>query len=121
MELLSKNHPRFCAKYLSAVGEVETPRNRRFPIVKVGEMLFEESRCSSSEFKPGDVAYIAKRLPTLRREQNRWMIHKIILAEAHWLYMANCRRSPKEQRSQPYPARAQTWFGSNTRLLIRIR
>lgn len=115
MDLLPKGHPRFCAKYVAFVEIVESPQKGAGRTLRGINMEYILSR-SSSGLKVGDIVFIAKRMPTLRSQPQKWAIHKIVLAEAYWMHQHNVKLTPKEQRVRGYSSYPETHFGHNTYL-----
>ncbi len=116
MDKLSRNHPRFCARYRRFVGEVESPGKYFPPQVSVHGERFSLTQ-GRVEYEPGEAVYVARRVPVLRGQPSRWQIHLIELPEAYWYYESWYRSQEQGRRVGPYKAYAQTWFGSAIRLL----
>ena len=122
MEILKKNHPRFCAHYVAFVGQTSSPRKTKYSELQCGADKFKFAQYStkSGDLQPGDIVYVAKLKPTYQGEPCLWEIHKITVPEVYWHYESWANRTPKEQRTRPYLPYAQTWFGHGTYLVAKI-
>jgi len=116
MEVLPKNHPRFCARYVGFIGKVVVPRNARADALNIAGKRFDFVY-SSGDLAVGDEVYIAKLIPTHRSLGRVWEIHKIVLAESYFHYQWFAARTEKEKRKHPYQPYPETWFGSRSRLI----
>lgn len=121
MEKLDKTNARFCAKYVKFVGVAYTKRGNCGIGMVVDGIKFGFDYSSSRDFQVGEKVYIAKRIPTQRHEDQKWEIHQIELPEVYWNYEYFMTRPNKQQRAFPYTPMAQTWFGSNTRIVKKIK
>lgn len=106
MEKLSKNHPRFCAKYVQKIGIAKQEKVGWQRVFKLHGKYFI---CSYGDtYQPGDKVLVVKRVPN---PGNEWIVHEIILCEDYWHYEYFMNRSAKEQRTTPYKPVASGWFG----------
>jgi hypothetical protein len=119
MDKLEKNHARFCAKYVKFVGVAFNNRKTR-EILTINGEAFAFKYPSSNDFKVGDVVYLAKRIPTVKGQPQKWEVHQIVLPELYWWYEYNERRTPKEKRVKPYEPMANYWFGRNRFIVTKL-
>lgn len=110
METLHKNHPRFCAQYIKQVGVAKEERIGWCRALKLDDKFYIYQHLTT-QHKVGDTVLIAKRIAQPGRE---WMLHEIKLGEDYWTYQYFMNKTAKEQRTNPYQARTQGWWSSDT-------
>ena len=122
MEILSKNHPRFCAKYVKAVGIAEK--------IKVGWDSFYlldgkyyvvYSSCMGLP-EIGQHVLLAKKV---KLPNNLWEVHEIVLPECYWYYVnwyyvIHMNKCTKKQRSDNYVPSANMYCGGETVMLFPL-
>lgn len=123
MELLSKNHPRFCCQYIRLVGEFEMPNCRQYwSDIVIGKEVFKFSHFTRNDFKVGDEVYIAKFIPTLRHEKCRVRVHCIRLAEDYWHYCYYHKNdNAKYFRTHKYNPVPDTNFNRRTYIIVKTK
>lgn len=121
MDKLKKNHARFCAKYVRFVGVGFTKRRFRGENLTIGSEEFCFNYPSLNDVNVGDVVYLAKRVPTVRGQPQKWEVHQITVPESYWWYEHCEDRTPKEKRVNPYKPYAVTWFGSNRFIVQKLK
>ena len=104
LPLVSQNDPRFCAQYITYMGEAVVPPSVGFAQARlqVGAvtLAFVVGR---RDYAVRDEVYLAKRVPTPRGAPQRWRVHCIRLAQAYWHFEQLQHLSVKEQRkTTPY-------------------
>jgi hypothetical protein len=118
VEVLRKNHPRFCSKYVRFIGLAETPRKQRPSLssLNIGNQSFSRV-WGSSDLNVGDRVFIAKEVPTLRGRARIWAVHEIILPEAYWRYESyekDVASGRINRRKNPYVPYVETRLGHCT-------
>ena len=121
MDKLKKNHARFCAKYVGFVGVGFTNRKNFAETLKINGEEFAFKYPSLDDFKVGDVVYLAKRVPTVRGQPQKWEVHQVTVPESYWWYEHCEDRTPKEKRVKPYVPYANAWFGNNQFIVRKLK
>lgn len=100
MEILSKNHPRFCARYISKVGvakEIKVGWDRVY--VLNGQYYMQWQHCSDTLPLAGQIVLIANKVAL---PNDLWELHNIVMPECYWAYLYFANKSAKSQRTVMY-------------------
>ncbi len=106
METVTKNHPRFCAQYRGFIGCAVAHRFGWLQYFEIDGMYYVREY-GVQDYQVGDTIYVAKKIPL---PGHHWNIHAMTVPETFWNYESYQKRTPKQQREQPYEPYPQTWF-----------
>ena len=102
--MLSKNDPRFCAKFIKCIGVFqELPFNK----FQFENTLYSISNKPSRDYEIGDHILLGKKIP---QPNSGWIVYEIAIPEHYWTYEYFEKLSPKEKRIKQYNPRPKTWF-----------
>lgn len=83
MEMLDKNHSRFCAKYVRQVGVAQEFSIGWFRVFKMHDKYYMRATRSYSDYKVGQKILYAKRI---KDNKKQFVLHEIIIPEHYLLY-----------------------------------
>lgn len=111
----TKNHPRFCAKYVKQLGVAKQQKIgwNRFLMCEGKYYIYKYS----SDYKVGDKVLVAKKIPLPGQQYD---LHEVALAEDYWYYEWHMKKTAKEQRTNPYEPKAKNWFGRGRYIVEQV-